>query len=493
LCQNTSFPYKPLILDRNINIRKPYFLNDLTNYHNRGNTSFDGISNLYGDFFGLDDLFTEKPSVLKGEVNLWSSWISKYKIDGFRIDTAQYVNQEFWNQFIPAILKVARANSITDFAIFGEISNSDPGFTADFVVNQSFPSVLDFPFQSAATRFITVANTGNQLAQFFNTDDYYTTNRSSAYNLVTFLGNHDMGRIGNFIVAANAGDSTVNLLERDQLAQELLLLSRGAPTLYYGDEVGMTGDGGDKAARQDMFSTQVTAWQQEMRIGDAPIGTASSFERPNPLQDTVKATNALLKKYPDLKTGAAQVRYGQGSIYAVSRFSGSNEYLEVFNDGDDIATATIPVSTDGSWHSIFGEPNSYNATAGLINIALPARSALVLKSDSAFVPHTSAPTIKLNEPGLDGNVPGWQMLTAAVPGNDFAQVTFDASVDGRKWQSLGTTDHRTFTGDYVKGGLYRVYLHPAEFKAGSKLHLVAVLKTYDGKSIYSNQIVDELP
>ena len=35
----------------------PDWLNVPIYYHNRGNSTFSGESSLYGDFFGLDDLF----------------------------------------------------------------------------------------------------------------------------------------------------------------------------------------------------------------------------------------------------------------------------------------------------------------------------------------------------------------------------------------------------------------------------------------------------
>ena len=43
----------------------------------------------------------------------------------------------------------------------------------------------------------------------------------------------------------------------------LLYLLRGAPVVYYGDEVGMIGSGGDKLARQDMFPTACAEWRTE--------------------------------------------------------------------------------------------------------------------------------------------------------------------------------------------------------------------------------------
>ena len=64
-----------------------------------------------------------------------------------------------------------------------------------------------------------------------------------------------MGRIGDDAApAASTGDE---LLKRDQLANQLMYLTRGQPVVYYGDEQGFIGDGGDKDARQDMFASQV--------------------------------------------------------------------------------------------------------------------------------------------------------------------------------------------------------------------------------------------
>ena len=35
-----------------------------------------------------------------------------------------------------------------------------------------------------------------------------------------------------------------------------MLTARGVPTIYYGDEQGFVGDGGDQDAREDMFASQ---------------------------------------------------------------------------------------------------------------------------------------------------------------------------------------------------------------------------------------------
>ena len=72
------------------------------NYHNRGDSTFAGESSTYGDFVGLDDLFTEQPDVVDGMTEIYETWVD-FGIDGFRIDTVKHVNMEFWQEFAPAI------------------------------------------------------------------------------------------------------------------------------------------------------------------------------------------------------------------------------------------------------------------------------------------------------------------------------------------------------------------------------------------------------
>jgi glycosidase len=303
---NISFAKKPSVDPHDANIKKPAFLNDLTNYHNRGDSVWSGTSVFDGDFYGLDDLFTEKPEVVKGWIDVWSTWISKFGIDGYRIDTAKHVNPEFWQAFIPAILKAAKAAGKTDFPIYGEVYDSNPLKTAQFVRTQAFPGILDFPFQSNVTSFITSGQGAEKLVELFNADDLYTTANSSAYGLTTFLGNHDMGRIGMFV--EDAASSDADALAKSKLANALLFLLRGGPAIYYGDEKGMTGGGGDKAARQDMFPTLVSYWQDEKRIGSNPIGTRSAFDVQNPLEDQITAMQAIIKANPALRSGTQQIR-----------------------------------------------------------------------------------------------------------------------------------------------------------------------------------------
>ncbi|MEO7980139.1 MAG: alpha-amylase family glycosyl hydrolase, partial [Sporichthyaceae bacterium] len=277
----TSFPYHPVLDDTEKNLKVPAWLNDTTLYHNRGDTTFTGEDSQYGDFFGLDDLFTENPKVVNGMIDIYRTWVGDFGIDGFRIDTMKHVNDEFWQKFSPGILDYAHAHGRPDFFMFGEVALDGSGaaqkaFTSHYTTTDKVQAILDFPFQDAARNFASRGQSAAALSQFFANDDWYTDADSNAYELPTFLGNHDMGRIGRFVGVDNPASTPAEQLQRDQLAHELMYFSRGNPVIYYGDEQGFTGDGGDQDARQDMFPSQVASYND-----DDLLGTAATTEQSN--------------------------------------------------------------------------------------------------------------------------------------------------------------------------------------------------------------------
>lgn len=485
LCAATSFPVVPVIADKYKNVKAPAFLNDITNYHNRGDSTFEGESSTFGDFFGLDDVFTEKPQVVAGWTKVWQDWITKFDIDGYRIDTAKHVNPEFWQAFLPAVLKTAAAAGKSYFPIYGEVWDTDPNYLSKFVTDYKFPGVLDFAFQAAASKYATYGNGERDLLDLFNQDDLYTTATTSAYGLTTFLDNHDMGRIGMFL-QGNTDATPAQLVERANLANALLIFLRGGATTYYGDEKGMTGTGGDKAARQDMFPTQVVEWQKETRIGSAPIGTKSAFDVRNPIETNLADLQKLAMSNPALRSGTQQLRYANDGAFAVSRYANKQEYLVAFNGRDNEAKLNLNVSTaDSKWNIISGKANDISASSKSVALTLPARSWVVLKADSEFVP-TAKLAITLNKPAIDIRTSDqFVALTAAIPGTDFNEVTFAVREKGKAWSIVGTSDRRILGVTGFKDGLYRVYLHPSKYKKGTNLEVVAVAVNANGEKIAS--------
>ncbi len=162
-----SFPYTPTfdtVADETI--KSPAFLNDPVNYHNRGNSTFTGENSLYGDFFGLDDLFTEKPEVQDGLIDVFKDMVTDYDIDGFRIDTVKHVNDEFWQAFGPELRAHASSLGKDDFFMFGEVFDFDVAVPLPVHAPscRSTP-LLDFAFQGTARNFAGQGGTTDNVRQ----------------------------------------------------------------------------------------------------------------------------------------------------------------------------------------------------------------------------------------------------------------------------------------------------------------------------------------
>jgi glycosidase len=448
-----SFPYTPFVPE-GLPRKTPEWLNDVTLYHNRGDTTFTGIENpLYGDFFGLDDLFTEHPRVVRGMVDIYKTWIEDFGIDGFRIDTMKHVDDEFWQQFGPEVLEFAREQGKEEFFMFGEVFDTESkAFTARYTTRNEMQAILDFPFQGRAQDFAANSGPTARLQRFFEDDDVYTDVDSNVYQLPTFLGNHDMGRIGRFIQVANPGASDAELFARDRLAHELMYFSRGNPVIYYGDEQGFTGDGGDQLARQDMFPSRVAEYNDDDLIGTDATTAESNFDRRHPLFRSIARLARLTQEQRALRNGAHQHRYatdGPG-IYAFSRIHRSKrmEYVVALNNAEEARTAAVPTFADGRrrFTRVYGsgERSVRSAADGSVRLTVGPLSAVVYRMVPRIPRSTRAPSIAIGAVEQYAQDGGRLEVRADVGGNSFFEVTFQAKVGNGGWEDVGTDDTRPY-------------------------------------------------
>ena len=377
-----DYAHTPFIPEGEETVKVPAWLNDPAYYHNRGDTTFRGESSLDGDFAGLDDLMTEHPRVIEGMIEIFGDWIDRYQIDGFRIDTARHVNPEFWQAFVPAMIARAKANGIPNFHIFGEVYDVDPAVTARFTRVDGYPAVLDFGFQYTVTDIVARDAPPDRLARVFASDALYEGGEVGALGLPTFLGNHDMGRIGGFILTAKPDISDDELLQRETLAHAMMMFSRGAPTLYYGDEQGFSGDGGYGSARQDMFETQVASYRDDRIVG----GAQPTFSTEAPLYRAIAGMARLRQADVRLRRGLQTVRFAAEApgLLAVSRRipDTAGETLIVYNTSTAPITANIEVdAASADWSSLRRDcPMSATAPAS-IRVTVPALDYLICSSE----------------------------------------------------------------------------------------------------------------
>ena len=380
-----DYAYTPYVPKSEAKVKVPAWLNDPIYYHNRGDSEWRGESNLMGDFSGLDDLFTEHPRVLEGMIEIFGQWIDDFGVDGFRIDTARHVNPEFWQAFVPAMLDRAKAKGIPNFHIFGEVFDPDAGMLARFTKVDGYPTLLDFAFQSAVSDVV-ARNVGtDRLARLFQMDPVYEGGEETAKQLPTFLGNHDMGRIGFFIRQANPNASEAEVLKRTLLAHAMMFFARGVPVIYYGDEQGFVGDGGDQDAREDMFPSRVATYNDNRLIGSAATTAQSNFDPSSRIYRALAQMAAIRKADPALSRGDQIVRASSDKpgLFALSRRapSGGGETLAVFNSGTTPITTHVQVDASSlRWKSVHGNCVPSASAPGSYRVAVAPLDYLVCKA-----------------------------------------------------------------------------------------------------------------
>jgi len=376
---NPNFAYEVEVPAAEKSVKKPDWLNDPIWYHNRGNSEWHGESTTYGDFSGLDDLMTENPRVVAGLIEVFGSWIDRFGVDGFRIDTAKHVNPEFWQAFVPAILERAKARGIPNFHIFGEVyqDTMEPGTLAVHTRVDRYPSVLDFAFRAAALQTLAGEKGTEAWERLFFGDPLYEGGVEKARQLPTFVSNHDAGRFSMFVRRAFPKASDDEVLDRVALGHAMLLLLRGVPTIYSGDEQGFVSDEGDQGAREDMFPSKVASYNDNDLIGTDSTTAQANVSAEHPLYRLIATLGMVRAETPALRRGRQVVRASgqKPGLFAASRFDPQTgkEVLLLFNTSTQPITQNVVVNVGSRRFSALAGQCATEASApGSIRITLPA-------------------------------------------------------------------------------------------------------------------------
>ncbi len=459
----------------------PEWLNDVTLYHNRGNSTFAGESSEYGDFFGLDDLFTEHYQVVDGMVDIYQDWITEMGIDGYRVDTVKHVNMEFWREFVPGIEGHAANQGNPDFFMFGEVFSSDPAFASTYTTDPDFAATLDFRFQGEVTGFAASSSATHSLRDFFADDDWFTDEDSNIYQSPTFLSNHDIGRVGRAIQTSNSDAADAEWLARDQMAHAMMFFARGIPIVYYGDEQGFTGDGGDKDARQDMFPSQVPSYNDDNLIGTDATTAESNFDPTHPLYQSLADYSAIRDAHVALRRGAQIHRYSTdvAGIYAFSRIDRDEqiEYVLAFNNAETEQSATFPVYLSSELFTAVypsANPAVTSGADGQLTLTVPPLSFVIYRATNPLPASEAAPEITLDAPNDGSDVLGRIEIAASLPSDAadaLSEVTFAVRVgDAAEYTPIGTDNNPP----------YRVFYDAGDLEPGTSLSFKAVVNDLNG-------------
>lgn len=294
----------------------------------------------YG-FPSMPKLNVMNPEVSNFLIETSKFWIKNAGIDGMRLDVANEVDMRFWRKMRP-IVKAANPN----LWIVGEIwGDGNPWLKGD-----QFDSVMNYQFREAILRFVAA---GSEDAHQFKdrllrVHNSYPTQVSK--NMMNLLGSHDTPRILNEC----GGDR-----EKAKIAATIQFTWIGQPSVYYGDELGMSG-GRDPENRKGMQWELATQDNDMLRH-----------------YKTLAKTRNKFGVYADGDVKAFEVSEN-GRAGAFVRANGTSASITAFNLSDQEQTVSLSQGVpSGKYFDIFSGAST-NAGRPEIHIKLKPKSSTVL-------------------------------------------------------------------------------------------------------------------
>jgi neopullulanase len=298
------------------------------------------------------------PEVREFIFRVAEKWL-QFGIDGWRLDVPGEIDDNsFWQEFRQ---RVKRINP--DAYIVGEVWHP----AERWLEGDQFDGVMNYQFMLACIEYFIGARGDSAL-----TSNGYGTPQPRnapqfAQAIETLLGRYPQAATGvmlnlldshdtpRFLTMANGDEATL------RMAYLCLMTYPGAPSIYYGDEIGMTG-GKDPANRAGMIWDE-QRWNQ-------------------PLLAWLRTLIGLRRAHPALRWGTYTSIFASGEIYACSRAAPSDFCVVVFNAGETGAVVNVPVTVTSN--DVTSIVNAFDGTVypigyGKINgLQLAARSGVLL-------------------------------------------------------------------------------------------------------------------
>ncbi|MGH2561539.1 MAG: glycoside hydrolase family 13 protein [Thermomicrobiales bacterium] len=313
----------------------------------------------------LPKLNTDNPRMREYLMQAGEYWLRK-GIDGWRLDVPFEISTPgFWAEFRE------RCRAINPEAyLVGEIW----GDARQWLQGDQFDATMNYLFAEAAIAFaaghrvVKETVTSRSYAPWPGIDaPTYAAKIDQTLGLydwqinlaqLNLLDSHDTSR---FITIAGGDTASV------KLATLLLFTFPGAPSIYYGDEIGLTGALPDHWARKPFPWDHPDRWDMDLL----------TFH---------KEVIALRQAHPVLRTGDYVRLYAVRHVYAFARVLDETTLVVAVNVGDAAETVEMPLGAWGQPRSIetllaTGDDVSAEVVNSAMKIMLPARCGVVIGGD----------------------------------------------------------------------------------------------------------------
>jgi cyclomaltodextrinase / maltogenic alpha-amylase / neopullulanase len=316
----------------------------------------------------LPKLNTDNPQVQEYIMRIAEYWIREYDIDGWRLDVPEEVKTEgFWEEFRERV-KGAKA----DAYIVGEIWRE----AQDYLQGDRFDAVMNYLFTSATIAFTAGDRVSEALVKDRSYDPYPGIDAEEFGERIQYLLNlydwnitlvqlnlldsHDTARLSSI---ARGDKDTVRLATLFQMTFP------GAPSIYYGDEIGISGAEDFDEPHQDADARYAFPWHDR-----------ESWDMD--LLAYFKEAIALRHAHPALRRGHFYQLHAEGRFFAFARRLDEEALVVALNAGDEPVEIEVPVGAyfhDGvELKRLFGEGEGGTVEDATLKISLPAREGVVL-------------------------------------------------------------------------------------------------------------------
>ena len=350
-----------------------------TKYHSHFWTSWFADLN-----YGAVDT-AERSGAFRAVVDDARVWIDA-GIDGFRLDAVKHIyhnassseNPQFLKKFYNAVNAYYRQNHSNDLYMVGEVY-SEYDQVAPYYAG--LPALFEFSFWNRL-KWALQNNTGCYIASDLNSYPVHYAQYREDYIIATKLSNHDEVR-----TRTELGNS----LQKAVQAGAVLLTARGNPYIYYGEELGYTGNktNGDIYVRSPMlwgdgYTTTYTTDVDPSLSANVGTVVTQQADTTSILRVYRKFTRAR-NTYPALAYGTMTKHgvYNQTSsdtypsLAAWYRTYGSEKLLVLHNLGN--SSLTFPV-TDQIKNAVVCHGNVYVKTeSAQCTVKMDAYSSVVFE------------------------------------------------------------------------------------------------------------------
>lgn len=289
------------------------------------------------------------------KATLWDAtrfWLNK-GVDGYRLDAVKYLNEdgaalENTPQTLTTLQEfgqVVRAARPAAFTV-GEAWSPTPR-VVPYVSNGRLDACFEFDLAVATIDALNFGNPAGLTSKLSQVANAYPQ-----LQYATFLANHDQNRILDALGGSAA---------RMRQAATLYLTMPGVPFLYYGEEIGLRGQGVDEEKRKPMqwtgaagagFTTG-TPWRA-VGANYAQVNVAAQQADPNSLLHHYQRLIGLRTRFEDLRKGyLLPVTSPTAGVVSYGRVFGSEATIVVANVGSaaavqpavSVAISTLPAGT----------------------------------------------------------------------------------------------------------------------------------------------------